>query len=139
MPSAKRNKRNPPSKPGASSSHLPLAICALIALTLIAYYNSLANNFVWDDHQQIVMNPTLVRFTDYPPTDGVFEGHEPEALGLTTHGQRPGDGRVERRGEAQILVLAEAAVDDADRGRRIGVLGGEPCSTAFQVVQWLGF
>ncbi len=60
MPSAKRNKKNPPPKPGASTSpHLALAICALLVLTVIAYYNSLANNFVWDDHQQIVMNPTL--------------------------------------------------------------------------------
>ena len=60
MPSAKRNKKDAPPKSGASTSlPLVLAICALAALVLIAYYNSLSNGFVWDDHQQIVMNPTL--------------------------------------------------------------------------------
>lgn len=38
---------------------MALAACALVALTLIACYNSLSNGFVWDDHEQIVMNPAL--------------------------------------------------------------------------------
>jgi tetratricopeptide (TPR) repeat protein len=60
MSSAKRNKKNLPPKSGASASlHVMLAACGLVALTFIAYYNSLSNGFVWDDHQQIVMNPTL--------------------------------------------------------------------------------
>ncbi len=60
MPSAKRKKKNPPPKPGASASlHLALAACALAALVVIAYYNTIANGFVWDDHEQIVMNPAL--------------------------------------------------------------------------------
>ena len=60
MPSAKRKKKNPPPKPGASAPlHLALAACALAALVVIAYYNSIPNGFVWDDHQQIVLNPAL--------------------------------------------------------------------------------
>ncbi len=60
MPTAKRNKKNPRPKPVASTSlYVALAACVLVALTFIAYYNSLANGFVWDDHQQVVMNPTL--------------------------------------------------------------------------------
>jgi Flp pilus assembly protein TadD len=60
MPSAKRKNKNPSPKPGASTAlQLALAACALAALVLISYYNGLANGFVWDDHQQIVMNPTL--------------------------------------------------------------------------------
>jgi len=60
MPSAKRKKKNPPPKPRASAPlHLALAACALAALVVIAYYNSIPNSFVWDDHEQIVMNPAL--------------------------------------------------------------------------------
>jgi Flp pilus assembly protein TadD len=60
MPSAKRKNKNPPPKTGASNLlRLVLAACALAALVLIGYYNSIANGFVWDDHQQIVMNPAL--------------------------------------------------------------------------------
>ncbi len=60
MPSAKRKKKGLPPKQGASARpYLALAACTLVALVLIAYYNGLANGFVWDDHQQIVMNPTL--------------------------------------------------------------------------------
>lgn len=49
-----------------------------------------SNTFFED--AKIVHNPTLVRFTNYPPTDGIFPGHQPENLGLTVHGQRPGHG-----------------------------------------------
>jgi tetratricopeptide (TPR) repeat protein len=60
MPSAKRKNKNPPPKTGASTLvRLVLAACVLAALVLIGYYNSIANGFVWDDHQQIVMNPAL--------------------------------------------------------------------------------
>jgi tetratricopeptide (TPR) repeat protein len=60
MPSAKRNKKNPPPKSRASTSPRGmLAACALVALVAIIYGNSIANGFVWDDHEQIVMNPTL--------------------------------------------------------------------------------
>ncbi|MGA9567130.1 MAG: hypothetical protein WBS19_16525, partial [Candidatus Korobacteraceae bacterium] len=36
-----------------------LAGCLLLALSILPYVNSLRNGFVWDDHQQIVMNPDL--------------------------------------------------------------------------------
>ena len=36
-----------------------LAAVALSGLVLISYGNSIANGFVWDDHEQIVMNPVL--------------------------------------------------------------------------------
>jgi protein O-mannosyl-transferase len=38
---------------------IALAVAALSALVLIAYSSSLSNGFVWDDNQQIVMNPDL--------------------------------------------------------------------------------
>ena len=38
---------------------IAIAAAALCVLVLIAYANSLSNNFVWDDNQQIVMNPDL--------------------------------------------------------------------------------
>ena len=38
---------------------IALAVAALSALVLIAYSSSLNNGFVWDDNQQIVMNPDL--------------------------------------------------------------------------------
>jgi protein O-mannosyl-transferase len=60
MPSAKKNKKNPPANQGRSTRlHIAFAACALAALVLIGYFNSTTNGFVWDDHQQIVMNPTL--------------------------------------------------------------------------------
>jgi protein O-mannosyl-transferase len=60
MPAAKRKNKNPSPKPGASTQlQLALASFALAALVLIAYDNSTANGFVWDDHEQIVMNPAL--------------------------------------------------------------------------------
>ena len=39
--------------------HIVLACAALIVLTVAAYGNSLGNGFVWDDHQQIVSNPSV--------------------------------------------------------------------------------
>lgn len=38
---------------------IAVAAAALCALVLIAYAGSLSNGFVWDDNQQIVMNPDL--------------------------------------------------------------------------------
>src|ERR1700683_3455811 len=65
-----RDKRKPPAgasppAPGPRTSQLlpwmriALAVAALSALVLIAYAGSLSNGFVWDDNQQIVMNPDL--------------------------------------------------------------------------------
>lgn len=39
--------------------HLGAAIVVLCALGIIAYGNGIGNGFVWDDHQQVVMNPDL--------------------------------------------------------------------------------
>jgi protein O-mannosyl-transferase len=36
-----------------------LAGCVLLLLSTLPYLNSLPNGFVWDDHQQMVMNPDL--------------------------------------------------------------------------------
>src|SRR5215472_12209976 len=57
----KRPKTSKPSSKSRSATSLPvvLAICSLIAITFIAYRNSLSNGFVWDDHEQIVLNPAL--------------------------------------------------------------------------------
>ena len=53
-------KEKPPAKPHPSARlHLALAACALVALVLLVYYNSITNSFVWDDHEQIVMNPAI--------------------------------------------------------------------------------
>jgi protein O-mannosyl-transferase len=52
--------------PGLRSSargQFALAALVLCALVLIAYGNSVGNGFVWDDHEQIVMNPALSRET----------------------------------------------------------------------------
>ncbi|MFZ0276939.1 MAG: tetratricopeptide repeat protein [Candidatus Sulfotelmatobacter sp.] len=38
---------------------IAIAAAALCVLVLIAYANSLSNSFVWDDNQQLVMNPDL--------------------------------------------------------------------------------
>jgi len=38
---------------------IAIAVATLCALVLIAYAGSLSNGFVWDDNQQIVMNPDL--------------------------------------------------------------------------------
>jgi protein O-mannosyl-transferase len=72
MPSARRKtKKQPPSRKPRSPArlHLALAGCALVALVLFVYYNSIANGFVWDDHQQIVMNPALKPAT---PLSSIF-------------------------------------------------------------------
>ena len=51
--------------PSAHVAHRPpvlylgLAALALSALVLLAYANSLGNGFVWDDHEQILLNPAL--------------------------------------------------------------------------------
>jgi tetratricopeptide (TPR) repeat protein len=60
----KKNRRraSAPAKgqpPFSSVLRLTLACAALIFLILIAYGNSLGNGFVWDDHQQILLNPAL--------------------------------------------------------------------------------
>ncbi len=42
-----------------------LATCLLALLTVLPYANSMRNGFVWDDHQQIVMNPDLQPGSDW--------------------------------------------------------------------------
>lgn len=58
--------RNPQSLAG-----LQFAIAAVVlsGLVLISYDNSLTNGFVWDDHEQIVMNPAL---RAYAPIRSLF-------------------------------------------------------------------
>jgi protein O-mannosyl-transferase len=45
-------------RPG-TRTRIAVAAAALCALVLIAYAGSLSNGFVWDDNQQILMNPDL--------------------------------------------------------------------------------
>jgi len=44
---------------GTTRLHITLACAALIVLAVAAYGNSLGNGFVWDDHQQILTNPSV--------------------------------------------------------------------------------
>jgi hypothetical protein len=43
----------------SQTSRAIVAGCVLLLLSTLPYLNSLTNGFVWDDHQQIVMNPDL--------------------------------------------------------------------------------
>ena len=45
--------------PSRAPQHVLPAICILLVLSVVPYLNSLRNEFVWDDQQQIVMNPDL--------------------------------------------------------------------------------
>ena len=63
----RKTRTAPVPKPAAESKMdgrlrrfaVPLSIAILCALVLAAYSNSIGNGFVWDDNQQIVMNPDL--------------------------------------------------------------------------------
>jgi Flp pilus assembly protein TadD len=46
-------------RPRRSLLYVLLACAALVALVTLSYANSLGNGFVWDDHQQIVLNPNI--------------------------------------------------------------------------------
>ena len=60
QPSSRGSKALAASSPDRSPVlHLALAALALAALVLLAYANSLGNGFVWDDHEQILLNPAL--------------------------------------------------------------------------------
>jgi len=50
---------NPVAPRPTSGKHLLMAGAALVVLMLAAYGNSLGNGFVWDDHQQILLNPAV--------------------------------------------------------------------------------
>jgi len=47
------------SKPEPSRTRLALICLGLAALVFAAYANSLGNGFVWDDHEQILLNPAV--------------------------------------------------------------------------------
>jgi len=44
-----------------------LAFGILVLLAVLPYLNSLGNSFVWDDQQQIIMNPQLRAGADWSP------------------------------------------------------------------------
>src|ERR1700756_5751276 len=52
---------SPHRAPGSLSARwgIPAAAGLLLALAALPYANSLDNGFVWDDHQQVVMNFAL--------------------------------------------------------------------------------
>lgn len=55
-----RSKPSHPAQPRLNTRlHLLLASAAMLLLMLAAYANSLTNGFVWDDHQQILLNPAV--------------------------------------------------------------------------------
>jgi len=65
-PAPKKNQRRPAVRDndtavtaGFSLKYAILGAVALCVLVAIAYGNSLGNGFVWDDHEQVVMNPYL--------------------------------------------------------------------------------
>jgi protein O-mannosyl-transferase len=90
MPSAKRKKKDPSPKPGAPAwLHLASAACVLAALTFFIYFNAIGNGFVWDDHQQIVLNPELraaIPLSDIFTSDIRFAHQD---LGVQNHTWRP--------------------------------------------------
>jgi len=58
--------------------HIALACAALIVLVFAAYGNSRGNGFVWDDHQQILSNPSVKSGAPLAPiftTDVRFASH----------------------------------------------------------------
>jgi protein O-mannosyl-transferase len=90
MRSAKRQKRNSSPQPKAlSGRNVALAVVALAALTFIIYFNAIGNGFVWDDHQQIVLNPELRPAT---PLSDIFTSDirfAHQDLGVQNHTYRP--------------------------------------------------
>lgn len=64
---------------------LLLCCAALIVLVVAAYGNSLSNGFVWDDHQQIVLNENLRPSTSLSrlfTTDTRFDSHSQSLQGV---------------------------------------------------------
>jgi tetratricopeptide (TPR) repeat protein len=57
--SARAGAADAPPQKTSSLLRFVLAGVALVALVLIGYSNSLSNGFVWDDHEQIVVNPAV--------------------------------------------------------------------------------
>ena len=90
----KKNRRPAPAPakghPRSSSVlRLTLASAALISLILIAYGNSLGNGFVWDDHQQIVLNPALRPHTPLTRLFTADARFGPTSSSLQTSAYRP--------------------------------------------------
>ena len=90
MRSAKRQKKNSSPQPKAlSGRHVALAAFTLAALTFIIYFNAIGNGFVWDDHQQIVLNSKLRPAT---PLSDIFTSDirfAHQDLGVQNHTYRP--------------------------------------------------
>jgi tetratricopeptide (TPR) repeat protein len=90
QPQAKAKLRSapqaPPSRPGKPAAPVLLFCCAALALLLAAAYaNSLSNGFVWDDHQQIVLNENLrpsAPLARLVTTDTRFTSHSQSLQGV---------------------------------------------------------
>jgi len=69
----------------SSFSNMLLCCAALVVLLVAAYGNSLSNGFVWDDHQQIVLNENLRPSTPLSrlfTTDTRFDSHSQSLQGV---------------------------------------------------------
>jgi tetratricopeptide (TPR) repeat protein len=76
--SARATETSAPRPQSTNKLHIALACAVLAVLAFAAYGNSLSNGFVWDDHQQILSNPSMKSGAPLAPlftADARFTSH----------------------------------------------------------------